>query len=153
MENHHFNGKIHYKWPFSIAMLVYHRVSIWCCHWTTGSTNLPGNIFFWDVNERVLPFEPFTHVIDVYWCICMLMSLYFSSYIYSISYLDQLFEWWWTNDAKKYGMCSEESRIRCCVHDSSRVPFHWASTLWHPISGSLPNLEPQITNQSLLVGW
>ena len=27
MENHHaINGKIHYKWPFSIAMLVYQRV-------------------------------------------------------------------------------------------------------------------------------
>jgi len=26
MENHYFNGKIHYKWPFSIAMLVYQRV-------------------------------------------------------------------------------------------------------------------------------
>jgi len=23
-----FNGKIHYKWPFSIAMLVYQRVTI-----------------------------------------------------------------------------------------------------------------------------
>ena len=23
MENHHFNGKTHYKWSFSIAMLVY----------------------------------------------------------------------------------------------------------------------------------
>ena len=28
MENHHaINGKIHYKWPFSIAMLVYQRVT------------------------------------------------------------------------------------------------------------------------------
>ena len=27
MENHHFNGKIHYKWPFSIAMLVHQRAS------------------------------------------------------------------------------------------------------------------------------
>ena len=26
MENHHFNGKIDYKWPFSIAMLNYQRV-------------------------------------------------------------------------------------------------------------------------------
>ena len=33
-----FNGKIHYKWPFSIVMLVYQRVipifkdiTIWCC--------------------------------------------------------------------------------------------------------------------------
>ena len=26
MENHHFNGKIHYNWPFSIAMLNYQRV-------------------------------------------------------------------------------------------------------------------------------
>jgi hypothetical protein len=27
MENHHaINGKIHYNWPFSIAMLVYQRV-------------------------------------------------------------------------------------------------------------------------------
>jgi|OrbCmetagenome_4_1107370.scaffolds.fasta_scaffold153233_1 hypothetical protein len=26
MENHHFNGKIHYKWSFSIAMLNYQRV-------------------------------------------------------------------------------------------------------------------------------
>ena len=26
MENHHFNGKTHYKWPFSIAMLNYQRV-------------------------------------------------------------------------------------------------------------------------------
>jgi hypothetical protein len=27
MENHHaIDGKIHYKWPFSIAMLVYQRV-------------------------------------------------------------------------------------------------------------------------------
>ena len=26
MENHHFNGKIHYKWPFSIAMLVHQWV-------------------------------------------------------------------------------------------------------------------------------
>ena len=27
MENHHFfMGKIHYKWPFSIAMLVHQRV-------------------------------------------------------------------------------------------------------------------------------
>ena len=29
MENHHFNGKIHYKWPFSIAMLNYQRVYSW----------------------------------------------------------------------------------------------------------------------------
>ena len=29
MENHHaINGKIHYKWPFLIAMLVYQRVPI-----------------------------------------------------------------------------------------------------------------------------
>ena len=27
MENHHFNGKIHYKWSFSIAMLNYQRVN------------------------------------------------------------------------------------------------------------------------------
>ena len=28
MENHHaFNGKIHYNWPFSIAMLNYQRVN------------------------------------------------------------------------------------------------------------------------------
>jgi hypothetical protein len=26
MENHHY-GKIHYKWSFSIAMLVYQRVN------------------------------------------------------------------------------------------------------------------------------
>ena len=26
MENHHFNGKNHYKWPLSIAMLVHQRV-------------------------------------------------------------------------------------------------------------------------------
>ena len=26
MENHHFNGNIHYNWPFSIAMLNYQRV-------------------------------------------------------------------------------------------------------------------------------
>ena len=26
MENHQFNGKTHYKWPFSIAMLNYQRV-------------------------------------------------------------------------------------------------------------------------------
>ena len=29
MENHHaINGKIHYKWPFSIAMLVHQRVNL-----------------------------------------------------------------------------------------------------------------------------
>jgi len=28
MENHHFNGTTHYKWSFSIAMLVYERVMI-----------------------------------------------------------------------------------------------------------------------------
>ena len=28
MENHHaINGKIHYKWPFSLAMLNYQRVT------------------------------------------------------------------------------------------------------------------------------
>ena len=28
MENHHaINGKTHYKWPFSMAMLVYQRVT------------------------------------------------------------------------------------------------------------------------------
>ena len=27
MENYHFNDKTQYKWPFSIAMLVYQRVS------------------------------------------------------------------------------------------------------------------------------
>ena len=27
-----FNGKIHYKWPFSIAMLVYQRVNEWLRH-------------------------------------------------------------------------------------------------------------------------
>jgi hypothetical protein len=27
MENHHFNGKTHYKWPFRKAMLVYQRVN------------------------------------------------------------------------------------------------------------------------------
>ena len=26
IENHHFNGTTHYKWPFSIAMLVYQRI-------------------------------------------------------------------------------------------------------------------------------
>ena len=33
MENHHaINGKIHYKWPFSIAMLVHQRVAgIYLC--------------------------------------------------------------------------------------------------------------------------
>jgi len=31
MENHHaINGKIHYKLPFSIAMLVYQRVFVSC---------------------------------------------------------------------------------------------------------------------------
>ena len=29
MENHHFNGKIHYKWPFSIAMFVHQRVNFY----------------------------------------------------------------------------------------------------------------------------
>jgi len=28
MENHHFYGKTQYKWPFSIAMLVYQRVNL-----------------------------------------------------------------------------------------------------------------------------
>ena len=28
MENHHFYGKIHYKWPFSIATLNYQRVQV-----------------------------------------------------------------------------------------------------------------------------
>ena len=33
MENHHFNGKIHYKWPFSIATLNYQRVlDVVICH-------------------------------------------------------------------------------------------------------------------------
>ena len=33
MENHHaINGKIHYKWPFSIAMLVYQRVNIFAIY-------------------------------------------------------------------------------------------------------------------------
>ena len=27
MENHHFNGKTHYKWPFSITTLNYQRVT------------------------------------------------------------------------------------------------------------------------------
>ena len=30
-----FNGKIHYKWPFSIAMLVYQRVVITDNQWTS----------------------------------------------------------------------------------------------------------------------
>ena len=29
MENHRFNGKTHYKWPFSIAMLNYQRVALY----------------------------------------------------------------------------------------------------------------------------
>ena len=32
MEITMFNGKIHYKWPFSIAMLVYQRVNEWLRH-------------------------------------------------------------------------------------------------------------------------
>jgi hypothetical protein len=46
MENHHFNGKIYYKWPFSIAMLVYQRVDLetFCgmdgfTHYTISITN------------------------------------------------------------------------------------------------------------------
>ena len=44
IENHCFNGKIHYKLPFSIAMLNYQRVFVWK---PTRSTwiilNLPGS--------------------------------------------------------------------------------------------------------------
>ena len=47
-----FNGKIHYKWPFSIAMLVYQRVpkngwlivddgsSLWAAEWSPGPKKL-----------------------------------------------------------------------------------------------------------------
>ena len=43
MENHHFNGKIHYKWPFSIAMLVHQRVERKQLQWNRGKTapNMP----------------------------------------------------------------------------------------------------------------
>ena len=37
-----FNGKIHYKWPFSIAMLVHQRVYEWDpCYHINGSTMDP----------------------------------------------------------------------------------------------------------------
>jgi len=42
-----FNGKIHYKWPFSIAMLVYQRVSTnifastTFTRWLAGQNNPP----------------------------------------------------------------------------------------------------------------
>jgi hypothetical protein len=35
MENHNFNGKTHYKWPFSIAMLNYQRVSVVFGYWVS----------------------------------------------------------------------------------------------------------------------
>ena len=43
-----FNGKIHYKWPFSIAMLVHQRVSSWnpTTITTTSSVGLPSQLSF-----------------------------------------------------------------------------------------------------------
>ena len=52
MENHHFHGKIHYKWPFSIAMLVHQRVYEGIHDWpktaTLGLTILGPNQFVRD---------------------------------------------------------------------------------------------------------
>ena len=59
------NGKIHYKWPFSIAMLNYQRVSV-CSIWTVG---------LWQEAEQLLDsaFEQSTNrlpvvPVDVRWC-------------------------------------------------------------------------------------
>jgi hypothetical protein len=38
-----FNGKIHYKWPFSIAMLNYQRV-IWQVGWACGIPHFSYNL-------------------------------------------------------------------------------------------------------------
>ena len=42
MENHHYNGKIHYKRPFSIAMLNYQRVIV---HWLVNVTRWFSMVF------------------------------------------------------------------------------------------------------------
>ena len=39
-----FNGKIHYKWPFSIAMLNYQRVSSYKSMWIQCSPGFGGTI-------------------------------------------------------------------------------------------------------------
>ena len=38
MENHHFQSEIQYKWQFSIAMLVYQRVSGGLVRWENQGT-------------------------------------------------------------------------------------------------------------------
>ena len=40
-----FNGKTHYKWPFSIAMLVHQRVIFWCHSHFLGSNILWLGVF------------------------------------------------------------------------------------------------------------
>jgi hypothetical protein len=43
-----FNGKIHYKWPFSIAMLVYQRVTIITWHPVLQQTHKTRTDFIWE---------------------------------------------------------------------------------------------------------
>ena len=67
MENHHaIHGKIHYTWPFSIAMLVHQRVLPICWPLTHGNspflTIFPGHIvdpnLCWHHDQRAIVIEP-----------------------------------------------------------------------------------------------
>ena len=59
-----FNGKIHYKWPFSIAMLNYQRVAITILHRLAKSTYNGAHLVFkwWDICEtyvkKMVPGHP-----------------------------------------------------------------------------------------------
>jgi hypothetical protein len=61
-----FNGKIHYKWPFSIAMLNYQRVAITILHRLAKSTYNGAHLVFkwWDICEKNGPWS--SHAMVVY---------------------------------------------------------------------------------------
>ena len=54
MENHHFNGQFHYKWPFSIAMLVYQRVLLEIFWMARFPPQRPKKNLFRRLNKRVV---------------------------------------------------------------------------------------------------
>ena len=46
IENHHFYGKTHYQWPFSIAMLNYQRLGFWIDPAGPGPVDSSGSICY-----------------------------------------------------------------------------------------------------------
>ena len=102
MENHHFHGKNHYKWPFSIAMLVtlpegnpYQPLLESQTAWPRGLPNLAealqwrcqnNALFFWMglyINKKRLPMEQVTILtIPACSCTCTYSS---NIYIYTVN--------------------------------------------------------------------